>query len=210
MNKIIKIIALICAVAIFIACVYFGYGYYTTREKLVSTQQEINVLSVNYDELNAELVETKEALEQSNEIIASRESDVYFIDCEVTEREISMLAKTVYGEANGCSKLQQSAVVWCILNRVDAGRGSIAQVITAPGQFHGYSSSFPVTEEIEALVRDVIARWKLEKITCGDVGRTLPSKYTYFASDGTGKGNVFRTSWSGGERWNWDCWNPYK
>ena len=216
MNNFKKIIALACAAIVLVACIYFGYGYYTTNKKLVVAQQEMNVLSVNYNELNTELdklstelVETKEELERSNEIIATRDGEVYFVDLEVTEREITMLAQTVYGEARGCGKLQQSAVVWCILNRVDAGRGTIAQVITAPNQFHGYSSSFPVTDEIEAVVRDVVARWKLEKTVCGDVGRTLPNNYLYFAADGTGSGNVFRTSWNGGNRWNWDCWNPY-
>ena len=180
MNKFKRIIALICAAVVLAACIYFGYGYYTTKEKLVAMQQDMNVLNTKCTNLNTELIEVNEELERSNEIISSHDGEIYFIDCEVTEREITMLAQTVYGEAGGCSKLQQSAVVWCILNRVDAGRGSIAQVITAPNQFHGYSSSFPVTDEIEALVRDVVARWKLEKTIGGEFGRTLPNDYLYF------------------------------
>ena len=182
----------------------------TVQEELIKTKNDFNAECEKSNNLQQQLDKTNEELDKANEIIASHDGEVYFVDCEVTEYEINMLAKAVWGEARGCNKLQQSAVVWCILNRVDAGRGSIAEVITAPDQFHGYSRNFPVTDEIKTLVEDVVARWKLEKTICGDVGRTLPSKYLYFRSDGTGIGNIFRTEWSGNyEVWNWDCWNPY-
>ena len=135
----------------------------------------------------------------------------YKVDYEVTNAEIEYIAKTVYGEARGCNTLEQSAVIWCILNRVDAGYGTIVEVITAPSQFHGYDSSFPVTDEIAALAKDVIARWKLEKAYGGNFGRTLPSEYLYFSADATGIGNIFRTKWTGDcEVWDWNCWNPYE
>ena len=175
----------------------------TTQAELITTQDDLKIAGDKVIGLQAEL-------DQANEIIASRESEIYFVDCEVTEYEINMLAKTVWGEARGCNKLEQSAVVWCVLNRVDDGQGSIAKVITAPDQFHGYKSGYPVTDEIKALCEDVVARWKMEKTICGDVGRTLPSNYLYFRADATGIGNVFRTKWSGdSEVWDWDCWNPY-
>lgn len=177
---------------------------------LISTQAELAQAQKDIMTEQSKSASLQEELNRANEIIASREGEIYFIDCEVTEYEINMLAKTVYGEARGCNKLEQSAVAWCILNRVDAGRGNIAQVITAPGQFHGYSRDFPVTDEIKSLVKDVVARWKLEKMIDGDVGRTLPSNYLYFSADGTGIGNIFRTTYSGNyEVWDWDCWNPY-
>ena len=168
----------------------------TAQSELYTEKEKSNQLSVNLD--------------IANTVIESLKSDEYIIGETVTNVEIEMLAKTVWGEARGCNKLQQSAVVWCILNRVDAGRGTIAEVITAPGQFHGYSSNFPVTDDIRELVEDVVARWKMEKVCGGEVGRTLPSNYLYFRSDSTGIGNVFRTTYSGNyEVWNWDCWNPY-
>ena len=102
-----------------------------TKAELVQTQNAL------IDEKNKYTI-LQEELNKANEIIASRDGEIYFIDYEVTEYEINMLAKTVWGEARGCNKLEQSAVVWCILNRVDDGQGSIAQVITAPDQFHGY------------------------------------------------------------------------
>lgn len=207
-----------------IGLVSFGIANYRTSQSnetlleelnnnkaiLITTQEELVATQNNLAAANDKSAALQEELDTANEITASREGEIYFIDCEVTEYEIAMLAKTVYGEARGCSKLEQSAVVWCILNRVDDGQGSIAQVITAPNQFHGYNSSFPVTDEIKALVEDVVARWKLEKMIDGNVGRTLPSNYLYFSSDGTGIGNIFRTTYGGNyEVWDWDCWNPY-
>ena len=218
MKKIKNIIIIIIAISIIAGLSYLGYSYYTTREQLHKTQQELdevnNALLAEIEKcssLNENLLVTLEDLDKANEIIAASEGEVYFVDCEVTNREIELLAKTVWGEARGCNRFEQSAVVWCILNRVDAGRGSIAQVITAPNQFTGYKSSHPVTKEIKELVKDVVARWKLEKTVCGNVGRTLPKDYLYFRADSTGIGNVFRNKYKGDYKiWNWDCWNPYK
>ena len=57
----------------------------------------------------------------------------------VSDEEIDMLAKTVWGEARGCNEYEQSLVVWCILNRYDDGRfgSSVKDIITAPHQFQG-------------------------------------------------------------------------
>ena len=222
-NK--SVICFYMAIAVLvIGLICSGIANYRTEQANDSLLEELNNTTEILTSTQAELVQTQndlmtahdksiilqDELNKANEIIASREGEIYFIDCEVTEYEINMLAKTVWGEARGCNKLEQSAVVWCILNRVDDGQGSIAQVITAPDQFHGYSSSYPVTKEIKALCEDVVARWKLEKMLGGDFGRTLPSKYLFFSSDKTGIGNVFRTAWSGNyEVWDWDCWNPY-
>ena len=105
--------------------------------------------------------------------------DTIYVAPTYTEKEIEMLAKTVYGEALVTnSQTEMSAVVWCILNRVDAeGYGcghSIEYVITFPGQFSGYRSDNPVEPEIDALVRDVLNRWTCEKIGEDNIGRTLP------------------------------------
>ena len=62
------------------------------------------------------------------------------------------LAKTVWGEARGCSKTQQAAVVWCVLNRVDSEApyfpDSIVEVVTQRGQFDGYDPDNPVEPDI--------------------------------------------------------------
>lgn len=126
-----------------------------------------------------------------------------------TEEEVDVISKTVWGEARGLNKMEQSAVVWCILNYVDAGYGTIIESITYPERFHGYNPDFPVTDEIKALVEDVLIRWQIEKLCDGDVGRTLPSDYLWFHGDG--EHNHFRNSYSGEYNiWNWDCWNPYE
>ena len=113
---------------------------------------------------------------------------VYF-----TKEEVDYISKTVYGEARGYSKIQQSAVVWCILNRLDNGYwgDTIKKVVTAPNQFYGYSYSHPVTDEIRELVEDVLIRWNMEKMGVDNVGRTLPEKFLFFRLDKTGYGNVF-------------------
>lgn len=54
------------------------------------------------------------------------------IEITVTEGELEMLARTIYGEYRGTDKKQQAAIVWCILNRCDYFDESIEHIITAP------------------------------------------------------------------------------
>lgn len=182
-----------------------------TQKELAITQDELFVAEESLRiETDKHLV-TQRELEEANAYINILIDEKYSIDYEVTNAEIEIIAKAVWGEARGCNKLEQSAVIWCILNRVDAKDGTIIEIVTAPNQFHGYDSSFPVTDEIRALTEDVVARWKLEKAYGGNFGRTLPSEYLYFSADATGIGNVFRTKWTGAcEVWDWSCWNPYE
>lgn len=202
------IIYILIALIVIIGMSWLAVAYTNTLEDLNSLRTQ---LTETQDDLQLELeksVELNESLEVTNAIIEALKDEEYIVGTTVTNKEIEMLAKTVYGEARGCSTIEQSAVVWCILNRVDAGRGSIAEVITAPGQFSGYNKSFPVTSEIKALVQDVIARWKLEKVSCGSVGRTLPKEYLYF--NGRNGKNYFRDAYKGNyNTWDWKCWNPY-
>lgn len=212
------LVSFVVVVIIFtIGLVSFGIANYriskeldVNKESLKSTQELLNKTQTDLIAENEKSAELSEQLNTANTVIESLKSEEYVVGTTVTNMEIDMLAKTVWGEARGCSKIEQSAVVWCILNRVDAGWGTIAEVIAAPNQFHGYNTNFPVTDEIKVLVEDVVTRWKLEKTICGDVGRTLPEEYLFFVADGTGIGNVFYTNWnSPGEKWDWDCWNPY-
>lgn len=216
-SKII-IALLICITAILSAC------NAELKEELALTQNELyenkEVLEQIADELDVTkeelLTETNRAdelnksLSDANEIIEALKDEKYNIGYTVTNAEINMIAKTVWGEARGCSKLQQSGVVWCILNRVDNGYwgDTVAEVVKAPGQFHGYSSDSPVDDDIKLLVQDVVARWQLEKLGYGDVGRTLPSRFLYFASNDKGT-NTFRTQAGSGERWDWSWGDPY-
>lgn len=120
------------------------------------------------------------------------EKSVYVIY--YTPEDAELIAKTVWGEARGCTPEGQAQVVWCILNRVDADEfpDTIKGVVTQPLQFHGYSPSYPVTPEILAVVNDVLDRWNLEKNGLV-VTRELPSEFLYFTGDKAQRENHFRT-----------------
>ena len=112
--------------------------------------------------------------------------------------EAEYIAKTLYGEARGCSETEQAAVVWCILNRVDEGvwGEGITGVITRPGQFAGYNPDHPIWPELYKIAQDVLTQWRHER-NGETVERVLPSGYVYFS--GNGSYNVFRDR--DGNRW---------
>lgn len=126
------------------------------------------------------------------------------------EAEVEMLARVIWGEARGVpSDMEKAAVVWCVLNRVDAERwpDTVAGVVTEPSQFAGYSPDYPATEELKAIAADVLTRWERERREGGDVGRVLPAEYFFFTGDG--ERNYFRTEFTGGTFWDWTLPNPY-
>lgn len=104
--------------------------------------------------------------------------------------EITLTAKTVWGEARGCSRDEQKLVVWCICNRADACDQSVEEVITAPYQFAGYEPDHPVEPEIVEVVEEVFQAWAR-----GEEALVLPpyattANYQFFGGDG--KHNWFR------------------
>lgn len=126
-----------------------------------------------------------------------------------TEEEVIVLAKMLWGEARGIpSDTEKAACIWCVLNRVDNGMGSIVEVVTAPYQFVGYQEDHPVDPELKALCEDVLARWYQEKDGKTDVGRVLPSNYLFFTGDG--QHNHFRNAYKNGDIWTWDYESPYE
>lgn len=111
--------------------------------------------------------------------------------------EVDALARTIYGEARGCTEVQQRAVAWTIFNRVDSEQfpDSVIEVITQPYQFAGYSESFPVTEELAELARDCLTDWHRGE------DRVLAPEFVFFF--GNGRINIFSTEYGGkGERWD--------
>lgn len=120
------------------------------------------------------------------------------------------LARTVWGEARGCTTTEQAAVVWCVLNWVDSPNfpDDILEVLEQPNQFSGYDPEYPVWPEILALVEDVLDRWEMEKTAVGDVGRVLPKEYVFF--EGKNGHNYFRTEYRGGTTWDWSLDSPYE
>lgn len=128
---------------------------------------------------------------------------------QITERDVVLCAKLLWGEARGVkSKAEQAAVIWCVLNRLDAGYAdTIEKVITARGQFTGYRRGNPVTEELYELAKDVLMRYYLEKAGFTDVGRTLPEDYLWFT--GYKGRNRFRNKYRVGSYWDWSLQDPY-
>lgn len=112
--------------------------------------------------------------------VAEPEYEMYF-----TEADVIALAQMLYGEARGCTLLNQQQCVWCVLNRVDDARfpDSIIGVVSQPGQFYGYSADFPVWDSLYAVAEDVLARWSMEKQGAA-VARELDKNAVFFTGDG--------------------------
>lgn len=124
------------------------------------------------------------------------------------DNEIIMATKVMVAEAGGVYPLShRAAVVWCILNRVDATGSSVSSIITAPHQFAWFPSKAYSQEQYD-LVKDIFTRWLLEKEGFENVGRVLPKEYKWFHGDGYQ--NHFRNAYSGGYTiWDWSLSSPY-
>ena len=111
---------------------------------------------------------------------AEPEYEMYF-----TEADVIALAQMLYGEARGCTVDNQMKCVWCVLNRVDDVRfpDTIIDVVSAPGQFYGYSPNFPVWDNLYTVALDVLTRWSMEK-QGADVARELEKNAVFFTGDG--------------------------
>lgn len=123
------------------------------------------------------------------------------------------IAKTIYGEARGCSKTEQAAVAWCILNRVDSEDpyfpDDIISVVTQEKQFDGYDPIHPVVPEYYDLALEVIDLWLKEDGVGIVAGRVLPPEYMWFLGDG--KTNTFRDAYLGDfNTWDWSLVSPYE
>lgn len=175
------------------------------KEECLFLYEELATLQTTLDEL--ECYGYYEEPEPEIENISSEDinaTDSY-------DQEAQYIAKVVWAEARGCSRTEQAAVIWCILNRVDSDirdmPNDIISVVTAPNQF-AYRDSSPITDELYELAKDVISRWEREKNGETNVGRVLPKEYLWFHGDGTN--NHFRDAFKGGNRWDWSLESPYK
>lgn len=112
------------------------------------------------------------------------EAPIYY-EMYFTEDDVEAVAKMLWGEARGCSLDNQIKCVWVVLNRVDDERfpDTIQGVLSQPSQFHGYSESYPVTDELYDVAFDVLTRWSYEKQGV-PVRRELPSSFLWFTGDG--------------------------
>ena len=128
-------------------------------------------------------------------------------DIEIAAKIILKEAESVKDNCGVSGDCHRAAVIWCILNRVDAGYGDFEEVATAPNQF-AYSSNTPVKEEFCKIAEDVLDRWSQEKAGIKDVGRVLPQDYLWFR--GNGQVNIFRNKYKGNYKiWDWSLPDPY-
>lgn len=135
----------------------------------------------------------------------------YFEELDKYEKDVEMIAKVVYREARGLPLEHQAAVVWTILNRVDAKDrfgNTIEEVITSPNQY-AWNPDTPLTTEQLWIARDVVEKWIMEKVNNNEEGRVLPKDY-YFFSAGDDNTNWFRKEYESTEIWNWELENPYQ
>ena len=118
------------------------------------------------------------------EVVTVTEPEPEPIIVPYTELEVDMVCQTVWGEARGCSPEEWALVVGCICNRADVFGKSIADVVSAPYQFQGYSPHNPVTEEIKAVVLETLDAWAngAEAPVCEPYATS--SDYLYFYGDG--------------------------
>ena len=178
-----------------------------TQETLINNTNDI-LLPIEIEEID--ICETTEETKETQEVeITDYNEESVSIIKNVDEHNFNVyhIAKVVWGEARGCSKLEQSAVVWCILNRVDAGYGTAYEVITSPNQF-AYFREIEPYQDILDLVDDVLHRWYREKNGETNVGRTLPKEYKYFWGDNIH--NYFRINIKDQVYWDWGLPNPYE
>ena len=103
-----------------------------------------------------------------------------------SQEEVALVAKTVYGEARGCSEAEKRLVAWCILNRVDDGTwgDTVEDVVTYPGAFYGYKEDNPMDESCVEVAQDVLAEWRSGKEADVLKPYATTSEYLYFGGDG--------------------------
>lgn len=122
----------------------------------------------------------KHTVEPTPEVSEEPDYIMYF-----DEEDVIACAQMLWGEARGCDLENQIGCVWIVCNRVDDRRfpDTVKGVIRQSGQFHGYSASYPVTDELKEVARDVLTRWSLEKQGV-EIERELTSDYLFFYGDG--------------------------
>ena len=191
-----------------IQCAEHNTDYSMMMGAIYEAQRNLKIESMGLGTYNqTHYFVTLDGLLVQNQIIPGKST---YEKC-YTEADATMLAKVLYLEGRGTySKTELSCIAWTVLNRVDAGYGTIREVITAPNQF-AYKASAPTVSDygydLVELATDVLDRWSMERAGMTDVGRTLPNNYLYYGGDG--KHNYFRTEWKGGTRWDYSLPTSY-
>jgi hypothetical protein len=199
--------------------IIFDTTFFINTETLETETNELETMTddmifTDTEEIETDIkeVETEYSTESTHDILEDKTK----IDCNDAiinytggfDVDAYYIAKTIGVEAPYCSKMEQAAVAWCILNRVDDPRfpSTVFEVVTAPYQF-AYFDTTPVRDDLYFLSLDVLGRWALERNGELVVGRTLPSEYLYFTGDGFH--NYFRINENQGLPWDWSWGSPY-
>ena len=116
---------------------------------------------------------------------------------EPASEDVEAIARTLYGECRGAETVaEQEAVAWVILNRLDAGYAdTVLGVVSAPGQFAGYSPEHPLWPELVEVAERVLRMHHREQLG-ESVARVLGPEYLWFSGDGMR--NWFRDKYTGG------------
>lgn len=116
---------------------------------------------------------------------------------EPAAEDVEAIARTLYGECRGVeSEADKEAVAWVILNRLDAGYAdTVLGVVSAPGQFAGYSPEHPLWPELVEVAERVLIMHHREQ-RGESIARVLGPEYLWFSGDGVR--NWFRDSYGSG------------
>lgn len=127
--------------------------------------------------------------------------------------DVDILANIIWHEARGIeADVELACVAWTVCNRVDAGCGTLREVMTAPHQFAyvpdaELDAGDPVYIRCREIAADVLRRWSREQSGETDVGRTLPPEYLWYSGDG--RHNYFRDAYTGGNVWDYSLPDVY-
>jgi len=132
-----------------------------------------------------------------------------------SQQDVNLLAKVAFLESRGVpSVTERACVMWTMLNRVDAGYGTLKRVVTAPNQFAYSPTVHPVNchgFDFRDLAKDVLLRYSLEKKGFTGMTRVLPKDFLWF--NGYNGHNRFRNVFdctSTSYRWDSSLPSPYE
>ena len=188
-----------------------------TYEELIEVKETAHEIaeqarSINLPETHDIIVSAKEVWHEADTAIKNEDYEKPELITYYSEEDINLLAKVAFCEARGInSKTEIACVMWTIINRHDAGYGSIKHIVTAPNQYAYYKSASTVSGhgyDLKELAQDVLDRWNQEKNGFDNVGRVLPKDYLWFTGDGNH--NHFRNKFKTNRYWDYSLTSPYE
>ena len=128
------------------------------------------------------------------------------------EGHAEILAQLIHRYAgNYTDKNIQSAVAWTILNSFDswAGQKSFEDVVKDFGYDKKESTKDASGNDLMPIARDVLVRWLAEKTGYADVGRIIPSSYTYLYTENNHCHFRLHGINDSKDEWNFSLVSPY-